>query len=433
MEDEFWKKYTLERHNQLNYSRLEYILFLAAGIGGSIAINMLSGKPPEDPSTLDTILMNAKYIWLAYTPVAAMCGYGVLRYKPKDDFYLERKVQSEDYKIIFQIATRGFNKEAVERSTKSIVYWAPKYLKDYEIWILTEDDVDKSFFEKLKEINEEAKRVVKLIYVPRDYSTPNNTKYKARALYYAMELRKNLGYDPYKTWIYLMDEESIIGEDTVLGIIDFIENENKKGRLIGQGLIVYSNFWGKNKLTSLEDSLRAGDDITRHKFQAKLGKVIAGIHGSHLLYRYDIEKKIGWDYGKIRAEDAMFGLLVNKYFGRVWGWLKGKLYEQSSFTIKDFLKQRRKWVWGQLDILKKNNIDTKYKFINLIHIFSWLTALPSMVIAYTNIIYPTPLYDPLLSIPFGFSLSTLLYLYWEGSKLNLQPLRKNNQLKVFLI
>jgi len=221
-------------------------------------------------------------------------------------------------------------------------------------------------------------------------------------------------------------EESIAGEDTVLGIIDFIENESKKGKLRGQGLIVYPNFWGRNKLTSLEDSLRAGDDITRYRLQVRMGKIIVGIHGSHLLYRSDIEERIGWDFGLVRAEDTMFGLLVNKHFGCICGWLKGKLYEQSPFSIEEFLKQRRRWMWGSLDILLKREIGLTYRLISLASIASWLSSLPSIIVAYINLVYPTPLPNPLTSIPLGFSIATLLYLYWEGSKLNLQPINEDS-------
>jgi len=424
MESEFWRKYTLERHNQLNCSKLEYALFLAIGVGGSIAISVSSGNP-ESLSTLDAILVNAKCVWLAYAPIAAISGYGILRCSPKEDFHLERRAQSGDYKVVFQITTRGFNKEAVERSVKSVLYWAPKYLKNYEVWVVTEEDVDKGFFEKLKEVNG-GEKVVKVVYVPSDYKTPNNTRYKARALHYAAELRKRLRYDPEKTWVYLMDEESIVGEDTVLGIVDFIENESKKGRLVGQGLIVYPNFWGKNILASLEDSIRAGDDISRYNLQAKMGKVVVGVHGSHLLYRLDVEEKVGWDFGLVRAEDTMFGLLVNKYFGSVLGWLKGKLYEQSPFSIREFMKQRRRWVWGSLDILLKRGVGLKYKLVVVASVISWLSSLPSIVVAYINLVYPTPLPHPLASIPLGFSIATLAYIYWEGSKLNLQPTRKDS-------
>jgi len=239
-----WERYTLEKHNQLHYSRLEYALFVSAGVGGAIVLHILWGDPSSSKSFLDEILINAKYVWLAYFPVAVVSGLGLLKYSPKEGIVLERKEQSEDYKVVFQITTRGFNTDSVERSVRSVLYWAPKYLKDYEVWVVTEDDVDKNFFEGLKELNEEAKRRVKIIYVPRDYKTPNNTKYKARALNYALELRQKMRYNLEKTWVYLMDEESIVGEDTIVGIIDFIENKSKEGKLIGQGLIVYPNFLG---------------------------------------------------------------------------------------------------------------------------------------------------------------------------------------------
>ena len=430
--EEFWKNYTLDNHNQLNYSKLEYILFITVGVIGSMAVNLLLGNSISNPSILDQILINAKYIWLAYLPIAALSGYGILRYNPREDFYLERK-QSEDYKIIFQITTRGFNKEAVERSVRSVLYWAPKYLKDYEIWIITEEDVDRKFFEKLKEVNCETKDKVNIVYVPKNYETPNKTKYKARALHYALELRRKTNYVSDKIWIYLMDEESIVGEDTIVGTIDFIENESKKGKLIGQGLIVYSNFWGKNLITSFEDSLRAADDITRHKVQARLGKVFVGIDGSHLFYRSDLENSIGWDFGEVKAEDACFGLLVNrKYFGGAWGWLKGKLYEQSPFSIKELLKQRRRWLWGKLDIILRSYTNKKSKLVQLIHLISWLSSLPSSILTYINIVHPTPIPHPITSIAFGYTIATLAYLYWEGAELNLKSSRKDSLLKKVL-
>jgi len=48
------------------------------------------------------------------------------------------------------------------------------------------------------------------------------------------------------------------------------------------------------------------------------------------------------------------------------------------------------------------------------------------------LVYPTPLPHPLTSIPLGFSIATLAYLYWEGSKLNLQPIKEDSILKRIL-
>jgi len=424
----FWENYTLKRHNKLNYSRLEYIIFVVAGIGVSILFLHLGGYQFTPRSFLDGILINLKYVWLLYSPVAVVACLGLTIYRPEKGIVLKRCIQKEDYKVIFQIVTRGFNTEAVKRSVSSILYWAPKYLKSYEIWVITEEDVDKDFFESLKELNGEAEKKVKVIYVPRDYETPNNTKYKARALNYALELRRKMKYDLEKTWIYIMDEESIVGEDTILGIIDFIEKEGKKGKLAGQGIIVYSNFWGKNILTSLGDSIRAGDDLSRFRFQGEYGKVLIGVHGSHLLYRADVEDRIGWDFGEIRAEDALFGILINKYFNKAYGWLKGKLYEQSPFSVKDYIKQRRRWFWGILDIIViRKDVGLIYKIIFLLHILSWLSTLPSITVAYINVLYPTPVPHPFLAVLFGFLKGTLVYTYWKGCQLNLQPLGKDSK------
>ncbi len=419
MTTELWKVYTVEKHNRLNYSKVEYILFLFVGICISLAVSDSSGI--QNLPIIDRLLVYAKFIWLAYLPVALITSYGILRYNPREDILLERRKQNGNYKVIFQIVTRGFNREAVKRSVRSILYWASMYLKDYEVWVVTEDDVDREFFDGLKTIDNLNR--VKVIYVPKEYITPRKTKYKARALQYALELRRKIGYISNRIWIYLMDEESIVGEDTVLGIIDFIESGKS---LIGQGLIVYSNFWGANRLTSLEDSLRSADDITRYKLQAKFGKVFVGVHGSHLLYRSDLEDKIGWDFGKVRAEDAIFGLYVNERFGNVWGWLKGKLYEQSPFSIRDFLIQRRRWLWGKLDIIfKDDKIGKLSKFILIVHLISWLSSLPSVILTYVNVIHPTPIPHPATSIAFGFCISTLVYLYWEGFKLNTEPIGKD--------
>ncbi|HIP84056.1 MAG TPA: hypothetical protein EYH15_00995 [Methanothermococcus okinawensis] len=426
-EKAFWEKYTLEKHNKLNFFRLEYIFFVAAGIGVSFLFQYLGEYQFTSKSFLDNILINLKYVWLFYLPVAVGACLGLLLYRPEKGIILKRCIQKGDYKVIFQIVSRGFNKEAVKRAVNSVLYWTPKYLKNYEVWVVTEDDVDKDFFENLKELNREAREKVKVIYVPKDYETPNNTKYKARALNYALELRGKMGYNLKKTWIYIMDEESIVGEDTILGIIDFIEKQ--KGKLAGQGIIVYPNFWGKNILTSLGDSIRAGDDISRFRFQGEYGEVLIGIHGSHLLYRGDVEDRIGWDFGEIRAEDALFGILINHCYNKAYGWLKGKLYEQSPFSVKDYIKQRRRWFWGILDIiLMRKDVGLKYKIIFSLHILSWLSTLPSITVVYINLLYPTPVPHPFLTVPFGFLTGTLAYVYWKGCQLNLQPLGKDSKL-----
>ncbi|MEM0379859.1 MAG: glycosyltransferase family 2 protein [Desulfurococcaceae archaeon] len=430
--DEFWRNYTIEKHNEFKYSRIDFIVFIIVSAFISLLFNSFFARR-FNSWKLDYFLINTKYLWLAYTPLATYATIGLLKNNYYKNIYLERRTQSRDYKVIFQITTRGFNKESILKSVKSVLYWATKYLKDFEIWIVTEDDVDKDFFENLRNINGEYCDLIKIIYVPREYRTKNNTKYKARALNYALEVRRKLGFISDKIWIYLMDEESIVGEDTIVGIIDFIENSSNDGKLVGQGIIVYSNYWGVNKIISVEDFLRTGDDISKSGFHIFSGRVLWGTHGSHLLYRSDLEDRIGWDYGEIRAEDMVFGLLVVKHYGDVLGWLKGKLYEQSPFSIRDFLKQRRRWLWGILDIILKNNcIGLLDKLILVLNLVVWLTSLPSIIIAYVNFIKPTPAPNILFTPIFGFEMCILLYLYYLGAKLNLSIINRNSKIHIIM-
>ncbi len=427
--EEIWREYTLETYSRLRYSRLPYILFIVAGGFGGYFINVILGSLHSDLSLLEEALVYAKLVWLLYLPIALTAAAGLLLYSPREDFRLERRSQTGDYTVIFQVVTRGFNKDAVKRSVKSILYWAPRYLRRFEVWIVTEDDVDKEFFEGLRRLDDR----VRVIYVPRDYRTPRGARYKARALHYAVQIKKRLGLANPKVWVYLMDEESIVGEDTVLGIIDFIEREAPKGRLVGQGLIVYSNYWGRNLLTSFEDSLRAFDDVSRYRLQARLGLVLVGIHGSHLLVRADVEASIGWDFGGVRAEDTVFGLLVNQRYGRVLGWLKGCLYEQSPFTVRDLLRQRRRWAWGVLDLLRLDVVSPLFKAVKLLHLASWLGALPSIIIIISNIVVFTSIPHQALAPIYGFLLATLVYAYLEGYRLNSMPSRTYRLRRMLLL
>ena len=335
--------------------------------------------------------------------ISALIGY----FSIKDDYFkLKRKPQKGDYKVIFQITTRGFNVDALKRSVESVKYWAPKYLKNYEIWVVTEPDAN-SEIDNIKD--------AKIIKVPYDFSTKNGAKYKTRALEYAKQLRKD--YDHENTWIYFMDEESIVGEDTILGIIDFIEN--KRG-LIGQGLIIYPNFFGKNICTSLADSIRSSADISTYVFQIKIG-FVSWMHGSHILIRSDIEQQIGWDFGKTWGEDSLFGLKAQE-LGYKIEWLKGRLYEQSPFDIKDFLKQRRRWALHPFDVLKKK-VPLKVKLTYFYSLLIWITGLFSLTATllaiFSGTIFPFSNYIILIVLPVTI---TWIGSYLIGFYLNTQPL-----------
>ncbi len=396
----------MEKHKRIGYSRIALVFFLALGVAITVpgAFNSFHMVKFYSYRTL----MMLKYVWLVFVPYSFIALAAMLR-NPRRDFDLEKIEQRGNYTVIFQITTRGLEIDAVKRSVNSVLFWAPKYLKKFEVWIVTEEDIpeeNRRFFEEISQDDH-----VRVLYVPRDFRTPRGTMYKARALCYAAKVRELEGLARSDVWVYLMDEESVVGEDTVLSIIEFVERYAPRGKLVAQGMIVYPNFWGRNIFTSIADISRIVQDITLYRLQFTYGRPFLAVHGSHLLVRADVEKEVGWDFGPVRAEDLIFGLVVAKRFGRVWGWLRGKLYEQSPFTLKDYAKQRRRWMWGLMDVVRCSDVALRDRILVAFNIASWLLAIPSIAISVINVFIPTPLPHPWLAIPLGLALGVGMYTY----------------------
>lgn len=359
-EESSFPKYTLEKYN-VNVKVIKYTPVFILFVISSLDVLSIFTHPTRSTSVID--LLKLAFLIPLLSGLFTFIGFLAVK---EEDFALQRRSQSKDYKVIFQITSRGFNVDAVRRSVESVKYWARKYLKDYEIWLVTEPDALIDYIDG-----------VKVIKVPSDFRTNNNTKFKAKALEYARLLRKPYARDD--VWVYLMDEESVVGEDTILGIIDFIENNRGE---IGQGLIVYSNLYGKNLLASLADSIRSSGDVSLYYFQIMTG-FVSWMHGSHVLIRSDIEASIGWDFGTTWGEDSLFGLEAQRRGYRI-RWLKGRLYEQSPFTIRDFLKQRRRWVFHSLDVLRRKT-SVKVKTSYFYSLLVWASGLLNLLIAINSI------------------------------------------------
>jgi egghead protein (zeste-white 4 protein) len=69
------------------------------------------------------------------------------------------------------------------------------------------------------------------------------------------------------------------------------------------------------------------------------------------------ERDVSFEHGPRGsvAEDAYFGLVAASK-GYSFGFIEGDMWEKSPFTIKDFLRQRKRWLQGLLLVVHSSEI-----------------------------------------------------------------------------
>ncbi|KAK3595735.1 hypothetical protein CHS0354_025359 [Potamilus streckersoni] len=203
---------------------------------------------------------------------------------------------------------------------------------------------------------------IREIVVPKEYTTSNNSLYKARALHYCLENKINMLSND--DWIVHLDEETILTEESVIGLANFAAN-NIGG--IGQGVITYANDGIVNWITTLADSVRVSIDIGLMKFCfQKLHRPLFGLKGSYIITKLAVEKDIGFDFGPKGSE----------------------MWEKSPFTIVDYIKQRKRWFVGRMYTLLSPNIPVKYKLFLIPTDLSWLLLTLNLSNSFVSLLFP---------------------------------------------
>ena len=282
----------------------------------------------------------AMFFWFSYVPVAIISVWRTLKNRK---LLIERDPYGifNQYSIIFQITTRSATKTSVvRRGIQSIVNSAEKInFHNYQISIVTDDPDDRWTLKSEK---------CELVVVEKNYQT--NAIKKGRALQYAVEYRRRIGKNTSERWIFHMDEESYVTQQTILALLKFIREG--KG-LVSEGPIFYPlKFESANRLTAIAESVRpfaCYDCVYQMTNPPPLH-----MHGSNLLVRSDIEDEIEWRFGSTLAEDQMFGYKVYQKYGQgSMGWHGGILLEQPPLNLKDHFFQRRRWFLGTMQNLDK--------------------------------------------------------------------------------
>jgi beta-1,4-mannosyltransferase len=258
------------------------------------------------------------------------------------------------------------------------------------------------------------------ITVPKEYRTKKGSLYKARALQYALEN----SLLPDDAWIVHLDEETHLTISGIKGICAMIQEEETSGTLrIGQGAILYHRNWHKHPFLTLADNVRTGDDFARFHFQHRLGITIFGLHGSYIVVRNDVEKSVGFDFGPNGSitEDAFWALVAMEH-GYRCRWVDGYLEEQSTQSIGDFVKQRRRWFQGLAKVVLFAPVKPIWRVSLGINTILWALAPFASLYTIAHFFYGFPT-APWLHFLANFSFACFGVLYLIGLKANLDEYR----------
>ncbi len=403
--------FPFEPKRDWNYSfisghRFRVVLYMVLGIFVLYILQALIWPVSVAPHTLlENIWAWGALLWLGAVIPGTLGLAGMLTFRHPNNLDTVKPINRL---VSWRIVSRGTNIEALTSTIRRCqAEMAKTPLFPYIIEVVTDTENV-----KLPEPNVDLRYIV----VPLNYQTPYNSLYKARALHYA-SLHSTL---PDNAWIVHLDEETQPTPSGIKGICAMIQEEEASGALrIGQGAILYHRQWKEHPFLTLADNVRTGDDFARFHFEHRLGRTIFGLHGSYIVVRNDVEKSIGFDFGPRGSitEDAFWALVAMEN-GHRCRWVEGYLEEQSTQSITDFIKQRRRWFQGLAKVSLYAPVKLRWRFSLGLNTMLWALApfAALYTIAHFYFGFATDWWIRLLA---NYSFASFAVLYLVGLKANL--------------
>jgi egghead protein (zeste-white 4 protein) len=361
----------------------------------------------QKPTTLlDQIWSWLSIVWLCPVLPVTIGLVGLFAYRHPAKL---NEVKPIDNLVVWRIVSRGTNREALLSTIKRCQREMRKTpLFSYIVEVVVDGpDFDMPQTEG-----------VYILRVPNEYRTPNRTRFKARALHYAVK------YSPIPddAWIVHLDEETQPTSSGIRGICAMIREEETSNQLrIGQGALLYHRDWHHHPVLTLADNIRTGDDFARFYFQDKIaGRALFGLHGSYIVVRNDVEKYLGgFDFGPQGdiTEDAYWALIAMQDGWRV-RWVEGYLEEQSTQSATDFIKQRRRWFQGLAKVALHAPVNPKWRVMIGINTVLWCMNSFAMLYTIGHLFHGLEV-RPLVRFLANYSFAGYGILYIVGLKANL--------------
>lgn len=388
----------------LHCTLLITLLIVFEVFSGGIKVNensFVAINPWEEYGTIVTVLLyTLRLLTLLTLPQVLFNFFGLVFYNAFPEKVVLKGSPLLTPFICIRVVTRGDYPELVKSNVmRNMNTCLDTGLENFLIEVVTD-----------KQVNLAKHRRAREIVVPKNYKTKTGALFKSRALQYCLEDNVNVLNN--NDWVVHLDEETLLTENSVRGIINFVLDGKHP---FGQGLITYANENVVNWLTTLADSFRVSDDMGKLRLQFKMfHKPFFSWKGSYVVTQVHAEKEVSFDNGidGSVAEDCFFAMRAFAK-GYTFNFIEGEMYEKSPFTLLDFLQQRKRWLQGILLVVHSNTIPLRNKLLLAVSVYSWVTMPLSTSNMIFAALYPIPCpnwMDFLCAFIAGFN----IYMYVFG-------------------
>jgi Glycosyl transferase family group 2 len=280
---------------------------------------------------------NARYVvyvvWLVPLAELTMVVLGQVHYR-----YRFRTARRGKFRLlIIQITTTGSEPKRVNEIIAQLRGYDLRI--SYQIWVVTEPGADAVY--------PAADRV---IVVPAEFTA--RSERKARALEYSRLIRQAEG-------LATADVKILFNDDDVAPTRSYIRTAFIADYDVCEGItaprVEYAGLPVAHFFASHVDDMRTrGCIVYCSVFQGILGKPLH-VHGEGLTVTGAAEAKVTWNYPVFASEDLTFGQNAAK-MGLRWGWFHEYVELTSPWTFRDFFKQRKRWLWGNIHAITHRDV-----------------------------------------------------------------------------
>jgi hypothetical protein len=264
-------------------------------------------------------------VWLVPLGELGMLTAGQLYYR----FRFRIAPSGKFTHVIIQITTTGREEQRVNEVIGQIRHY--RLTMSYEIWVVTEPGAGDQY-----------PLADRVLTVPTEFTA--RSERKARALEYSRQVRVALGLDR-------TDVKVLFNDDDVAPTRGYIETAFTADYDICEGITVPRSEYAVRPLGHFLSS--HADDMRTHAclvycsvFQGIVGRPLH-VHGEGLTVTGEAEGRVTWDWPAFASEDLVFGQKAVRA-GLRWGWFHEYVELTSPWNLRDFITQRRRWLWGDI-------------------------------------------------------------------------------------